>query len=102
MKRTRKVHRIYLVLRHFLGDQLPAHVVLKASSAMVELFSRREPFKRLRLENAPPTFDELPLDEAFADGGWRVLAREAHWSTEEPEQVMVTNRMKHLTMGLAA
>ena len=32
-----------------------------------------------------PSMDQLPLDEAFADGGWRMMARDRAYDTEHFE-----------------
>jgi hypothetical protein len=32
-----------------------------------------------------PSYDQLPLDEAFADGGWRIMARDRAYTFDEFE-----------------
>ena len=53
-----------------------------------------------------PTFEELPLDNAFADGGWRVLARESSRFvddfSDESQDLMVRSKLRSLKMEVAA
>jgi hypothetical protein len=106
LNRPNKIRRVYKELRDTLGSEISSYEALKSSALLVELFDDRDDTSFVRLAEARPTFDELPLDLAFADGGWRVMKRESNWVSglysEDLQDQKVNRRLKHLGMELAA
>lgn len=105
MSRPKKVRQVYIELRLALGDEVCAHDLLRSAAMLVDIFDGREVHPGIRHGTPRPTFEELPLDKAFADGGWRVLAREssllAEVFSEDPQDLAVRRELKSLRMELA-
>jgi hypothetical protein len=74
--RAFKIHKVFAELRHALGTEIPAIELLGLAAKLVD--ATREPSvgDDDGLVSARLSIDELPLDKAFADGGWRIMARE--------------------------
>ncbi len=106
MNRPDRVRKVYGELRRALGDQFPSHEILRSAARLVDLFGGREGHSGIRHGTPRPTFEELPLDKAFADGGWRVLARESsllfEMFSEDPRELAVRRELRSLGMELAA
>ncbi len=106
MNRPDRVRKVYGELRRALGDQFPSHEILRTAARLVDIFDGREGHSGIRHGAPRPTFEELPLDKAFADGGWRILARESSLFVEEfsedPQELMVRRELKSFGMELAA
>jgi hypothetical protein len=94
-----KVRQVFFELRNALGTSVPAGELLKLAAALVDATS---PEQGNVDDGTSPTVarDLLPLDQAFADGGWRVMEREPRWIAEiypddDPKRsVTRRNRMK--------
>ena len=65
-----------------MGDEFPAHELLRSAAKLVEIIQDDGPITGARPQNPRATFDERPVDEVFADGGWKILAREVSWLRE--------------------
>ena len=106
MSRPHRVRKVYGELRRSLRDRFPSHEILKTAARLVDLFDGREGHSGIRHGTPRPTFEELPLDKAFADGGWRILAREyslfVEVYSEDPRNLTVGRELKSLGMELAA
>ena len=74
--RPAKIRRVYAELRKTRRD-IPAHALLRVSAWLVDFFEGRGGQPVARQGTPRPTFEELPLDKAFDDGGWRVMERES-------------------------
>lgn len=74
MNRATKIRQVYTELRREIGDRLPAHEVLSSAVHLVGLY---EPAVVEPASPGRPRFEELPVDKAFEDGGWRVMRYEA-------------------------
>ena len=77
INRTEKVRRVYAELRRAQPEDTSAHELLRISAKLVELSEGREDRPLARQGTPRPTFEELPLDTAFNDGGWRVMEYES-------------------------
>jgi hypothetical protein len=79
MNRPQIVNRIFRELRSELGEQFPAYELLESAAKLAEIIDDSGPVTGARLQTARATFNERPVDEVIADGGWRVLSREFSW-----------------------
>jgi hypothetical protein len=80
-QRALKIRQVFAELRHALGGEIPAIELLRLAAKLVD--ATREPFASddEGAVSARSSIGELPLDKAFADGGWRIMARDrAHRS----------------------
>ncbi len=106
MNRPDRVRKVYGELRRALGDQFPSHEILRTAARLVDIFDDRKGYSGIRHGAPRPTFEELPLDKAFADGGWRILSREsnqfAELYSEDPRDLTVRRKLRSLGMELAA
>lgn len=83
MRKPKRIRMIYAELREVLGPSVPASDLLKVANVILRAYntdvSDSDGFGR-------PGFNRsivsLPLDEAIADGGWRVLEFE---QSERPD-----------------
>ncbi len=74
--RALKVRRVFAELRQALGGDVPAGELLQLAAKLVNATHPQDERDYGDLASPRQTFDELPLDMAFADGGWRIMARE--------------------------
>lgn len=74
---------MFAELRFALGNQIPAIELLQLATKLVD--ATRTPFivDDDKIVTLRPSRDQLPLDEAFADGGWGILARDWSYSAEQ-------------------
>lgn len=77
MNRPEKVRRVYAELRKAHAGDISAHELLRVSAKLVDLSEGRGRQPRARQGTQRPMFEELPLDRAFSDGGWRVMEHES-------------------------
>jgi hypothetical protein len=76
MSRPSRIKQLYHEIRESLGSEISSKEALQLAAHLVDVADGRDviPFDTFRDQRA--TFEELPVDEAIADGGWRVLNRE--------------------------
>jgi hypothetical protein len=80
-----KIRQVFSELRHALGKQIPAIELLQLAAKLVEATcapSARDDEKIVSLRRS---INELPLDEAFADGGWRIMTRDRAYNFDQFE-----------------
>jgi hypothetical protein len=103
--RASKLQQVYAELRRALGSQVPAVDLLRLASKLVDAATPQPtPDKDVTVQSRP-AFDQVPLDIAFADGGWRILARERRWRMEPDSDDEIRLRGAYLNrrkMELAA
>jgi len=82
MRRSFIIRQVFAELRHALGNEIPAIELLQFAAKLVD--ATRTPLIRddEKFVSVRPAIDELPMDKAFADGGWRIMARERLWVPE--------------------
>ncbi len=83
--RAFKVRQVFAELRWAVGNEIPAIELLQLATKLVDatratLIGDVDKIVALR-----PSHDQLPLDEAFADGGWRIMARDHACNLEQFE-----------------
>lgn len=76
MRRAARVRAVYFELRRALGSELPAIDLLRAAALIVSELLDEEADEHARTSGQAIPFHARALDEAFADGGWHVLAFE--------------------------
>jgi hypothetical protein len=74
--RSIKVRRVFAELRLALGSDIPAGELLRFAAWLVDATSPIEPRDEHPSAGLRPAFDQLPLDKAFRDGGWSIMAGE--------------------------
>ena len=90
MNKPSKVRNAFTELRAVLGDSISAMDALELASALVDIFDDTNEGADDWV-HGPAPFDERPLTQVFADGGWRVLNRAARLEEE-------LEREEHLEM----
>jgi len=77
-KSSPKVHQIYSELRRAVGDEIPAGELLRLALKLVKTANPLGKSEASSIKVFWPDFDEMALDEAFMDGGWKVMSQERH------------------------
>jgi hypothetical protein len=106
MNRPTKVRKVYHELRTTLGSELSELEALQTAAMLVELFEKDDALFGASINEQRATFDELPLDVAMADGGWRVLSRErsilhAEFGGDDMD-IVGQMKIKNYGLGIAA
>jgi hypothetical protein len=71
--RTLKVRQVYAELRRALGSEVPSGDLLRLASKLVDDTGPQPDHGGNRIMGSQPAFDQLPVDQVFADGAlWRV------------------------------
>jgi len=93
--RSLKVRAVFAELRLALGKDIPAGELLQLAAALVDASYPRKDNDGKPDVRARPATDQVPLDKAFADGGWRIMDAEPRWIKEaiwdEVASSVVTN-----------
>jgi hypothetical protein len=77
-----KIRQVYAELRHALGDEIPAIELLRLAAKLVDA-AEHPSVREENVVGMRRSIDQLlPLDEAFADGGWRMMARDRAYHSE--------------------
>ena len=102
MNRPTKVRKVYRELRAVLGADISAKEALRSAAMLVDLYETDGAAHGANFREQRPTFDELPVDVAIADGGWRVMARETSILHAEfgGEEIDVRKQMNLRNYGL--
>ena len=74
--RAYKIRQVFAELRHALSGEIPAIELLRLAAKLVDATPEPSVRDDEGLVSARSSIDELPLDKAFADGGWRIMARD--------------------------
>ena len=83
--RASKIRQVFAELRYALGDEVPAIELLQLAARLVDATRATTISDDDKVVRFRPSSDQLPLDEAFADGGWRVMARDRAYSPDQFE-----------------
>src|SRR5579871_2242284 len=103
--RPDKVRQIYAELRRSLGAAMPAIELLRLAAALVEASHSTFVDDEYSAYQRELANGQLPLDEAFADGGWRMMERECDWvgrSYLDDDPRSATRKRNWTTTRLAA
>lgn len=80
-QRSLKIRRVFAELRHAFGDEIPAIELLRLAAKLVDA-AQPTSVREENVVSMRRSMDQLPLDEAFADGGWRIMARDRTYHNE--------------------
>jgi hypothetical protein len=84
-QRALKIRQVFAELRHALGNEIPAIELLHLAAKLVDTTRAPSSSDDEKLISVRPSTNELPLDKAFADGGWGIMARDRANSFEQFE-----------------
>jgi hypothetical protein len=82
--RALKIRQVFAELRSALCNEMPAIELLKFAGKLVDVWRAAalgDDEKVVTLRSNYP----LPLDEAFADGGWSIMARDRAYDADQFE-----------------
>jgi hypothetical protein len=83
--RASKVRQVFAELRYALGNEMPTIELLQLATKLVDATRMPSSGGDDKIVQLRPSHDQLPLDEAFADGGWRIMARDRLYTLEHFE-----------------
>jgi hypothetical protein len=81
--RAFKIRQVFAELRYALGNEMPTIELLQLATKLVDATRARSIGDDDKIVALRPSHDQLPLDQAFADGGWRIMARDRAYGHEQ-------------------
>jgi hypothetical protein len=81
--RVSKIRQVFAELRRALGNEVPAIELLQLATKLVDVTRDSSVGSDEKIVRLRSSVDELPLDEAFADGGWRIMARDRAYNRDQ-------------------
>ena len=94
MNRPQKVKEVYRELRMMLGEEFPAHELLESAALLVEIVGDDNKITASQLQDFWVPIKEQAVDEAIADGGWKILSHENWWNQILDEEDVLSVRAK--------
>ena len=76
MNRPSRIKQLYREIRETLSSEICSKEALQLAAHLVDVADGRDVLLGGLFREQRATFDELPVDEAMADGGWRLFNRE--------------------------
>ena len=76
MNRPTRIRTLYNEIRETLGSEISSKEALQLAAHLVDIVDDRDALTGADVRKQRATFEELPIDQAIADGGWKVLNRE--------------------------
>ena len=93
--RAFKIRQVFSELRYALGNEMPSLELLQLAIKLVDATRAPSIGDDDKIVALRPSHDQLPLDQAFADGGWRIMARDRSYSHEQfDEDSFLSARVK--------
>jgi hypothetical protein len=83
--RAFKIRQVFTELRDALRNEIPTIELLQLATKLVDATRAPSMGEDDKIVILHPSDDQLPLDEAFADGGWRIMARDRAYNSAEFE-----------------
>lgn len=77
MNRPTRIRQLYNEIRETVGSEISSKEALQMAAHLVDVVDDLDISSGARIQEQRATFDELPVDQAIADGGWKVLNRES-------------------------
>jgi hypothetical protein len=90
MSRPKKTNQIYYELRKFMGDQFPAHRLLKSASLLmdiVEVVQENNPITADQMRDFWVPFTEKGVDEVINENIQMFHSQEDWWIQEEVSEI---------------
>lgn len=95
--RASKVRQVFAELRYALGNEIPTIELLQLATKLVDATRMPSTGDNDKIVALRPSHDQLPLDQAFADGGWRIMARDRGYGHEQfDDDPCVSARVKSI------
>jgi len=99
--RERKVKLVFAELHHALGSEMSTIELLSLATKLVDATHAPAIDGLENVVRFRPSYDQLPLDEAFADGGWKIMARDRAYTLDDIEDdqclsARTMTRLNHL------
>ena len=76
MNRPSRIKQLYHEIRETLGSEICSKEALQLAAHLVDVADGSDALPDDLFGEQRATFDELPVDEAMADGGWRLFNRD--------------------------
>ena len=97
MNRPTRIRTLYNEIRETLGFEVSSKEALQLAAHLVDVVDDRDTSAGADVREQRATFDELPVDQAIADGGWRVLNQENELikATFGGEDIWVGRKPRH-------
>jgi hypothetical protein len=73
MNRSSRIKQLYHEIRGTLGPEISSKEALQLAAHLIDVVDERDTVPGAQITEQRATFDELRVDQAFADGGWKVL-----------------------------
>jgi hypothetical protein len=74
-----KVKQLYRELRGSFDESVPSREILRLAAAILEAHINENKPDESEHYSGGRSFHEYPLSDAFVDGGWKVMSKEAGW-----------------------
>ena len=93
--RTFKIRQVFAELRYALGNEISAIELLLLATKLVDATRAPCIANDDKIFVLRPSDDRPSLDEAFADGGWKIMARDrAHTTDQFDDDPCLSARVK--------
>lgn len=76
MNQPSRIKTLYHEIRGTLGSEISSREALQLAAHLVDVVDGCDPVAGAQAFEQRPIFDELPVDQGLADGGWKVFNRE--------------------------
>jgi hypothetical protein len=83
--RAFKIRQVFAELRYALDNAIPAIELLQLATKLVDATRAPSIGDDDKIVILRPSDEQLPLDEAFADGGWGIMVRERAYDPDHFE-----------------
>jgi hypothetical protein len=81
--RAFKIRQVFAELHYALGNEMLTIELLQLATKLVGATRAPSIGDDDKIVTLRPSHDQLSLDQAFADGGWRIMARDRAYGHEQ-------------------
>jgi hypothetical protein len=99
MTRFEQIRSLYAELRRATGDRHSPRVLLACAESLAELFTGAVDAPEFSLHAGGVSFDRWGVDRVFADGGWRLLARDCDPDIDPYEDALDAIDVRRIIAG---
>jgi hypothetical protein len=96
--RAFKIRQVFAELRYALGNDMPAIELLQLATKLVDATRALSIEDDNKVVALRPSQDQLPLDQAFADGGWKIMARDRAYGHDQFDEDACLSARTKLTL----